>query len=68
MIEIIREAYTEEIVNYKLEFRNWKQKDSGYCFPCDKEGRVDIKNMKHLGIVNYIRCSLGAAKRSRILI
>ncbi len=63
MIEIIREAYTEEKLKYELVFRHYKSPDGGYAFPCDKDGRVAIKDMQHAGIVNYIRCCLGSAKK-----
>lgn len=58
--KLIRAAYTEERVEYHRSFEwNGDPHGSGYEFPCDKDGNVDVDALNEAGKANYLGCVSG---------
>lgn len=61
MLEIIKEAYTEVVEEFFLEFNTHQH--GGYSFPCDKDGNV--LQLAPEGQENYNKCISGEVKTIR---
>jgi hypothetical protein len=60
MLEIIKEAYTEVVEEFSIEFRT--DKYGGYSFPCDYKGNV--LELNPYAQANYEKCVSGEIKTS----
>ena len=60
-MKIISERYIEEIVSYEREFEYKSSKfiGSGFSFPSDEYGNVDVTKLTDSGLKSYNDCILG---------
>ncbi len=57
MLEILTQRDRRDVVSYDLFF--YTTTGSGFIFPCDKDGEVDLTQLKPEALANYHRCEAG---------
>lgn len=58
-MEIIQRAYTEEHVEYSVEYTWLDDRHGGFAFPCDADGNIDRASMAPAGLANLAACESG---------